>query len=234
MQWLRLVCLAALIASAADAGAQLSGHVAVMSDYVFRGESLTEGRPALQAGINYDHASGLYLGALASNVQIEPNDAGVGGQVYAGYARALGNRAGWDAGLVAYLFPRPSSGPGYDYVEAYVGASIDSFSGRLFFSQDYFGTGAQSVYAQLDASFRIDAHLVLLGHVGYLLEHSAAADPAFYQPGSALDLKAGVSIDVRGFNLEISVTGTTAPTYACPAASGHCGTTAVVSLSKRF
>jgi uncharacterized protein (TIGR02001 family) len=49
--------------------AQVQGDVALLSDYRFRGESLTEGRPALQAGVNYDHSSGLFVGGLVSNVR---------------------------------------------------------------------------------------------------------------------------------------------------------------------
>jgi uncharacterized protein (TIGR02001 family) len=67
-----LVFMAGLLLHPDEAGAQVSGHVALLSDFVFRGESLTEGRPALQAGIGYDHPSGLFVGGLASNVRIDP------------------------------------------------------------------------------------------------------------------------------------------------------------------
>ena len=59
--------------------------VALLSDYRFRGESLTEGRPALQAGVNYDHSSGLFVGGLVSNVRIDPDVVGLGAQIYGGY-----------------------------------------------------------------------------------------------------------------------------------------------------
>ncbi len=42
--------------------------VALVSDYIWRGQSQTWGNPALQAGIEIDHSSGLYLGLWGSNV----------------------------------------------------------------------------------------------------------------------------------------------------------------------
>lgn len=44
----------------------LSGNVGVVSQYVFRGLSQTNGKPAVQGGVDYTHASGLYVGTWLS------------------------------------------------------------------------------------------------------------------------------------------------------------------------
>ena len=229
-----LVYLALLLLRPTEGGAQISGHVALLSDYVFRGESLTEGRPALQAGISYDHQSGLFVGALASNVQIDPTVSGLGAQIYGGYARPLGSRASWDIGLVTYLFPRPPTAPGYDYTEVFVGLSFDAVSARLYYSNDYFGGGARSVYAEVNGSHQLSERTTLLGHIGYLGQSQSAAASGASPPGSALDFKAGLAIDIGAFTMELSIVATTAPSTACPIGTGHCSTTAVVSVSKQF
>src|SRR3954447_11317195 len=105
----------ALFGRAGSASAQLTGHLSLLSDYIFRGESLSEDRPAVQAGLAYDHSSGLFIGALRSSVGADPPVSGPGGEIYGGYADPLGKQGSWEIGPVSYLFPHPSSGPGYDY-----------------------------------------------------------------------------------------------------------------------
>jgi hypothetical protein len=47
----------------------LTGNVGLFSSYRFRGIDQTFGKPALQGGVDYSHASGIYLGNWNSNVQ---------------------------------------------------------------------------------------------------------------------------------------------------------------------
>lgn len=42
--------------------------ISLVSDYIWRGQTQTWGKPAVQAGIEADHASGFYLGFWGSNV----------------------------------------------------------------------------------------------------------------------------------------------------------------------
>ncbi|MDH5184621.1 MAG: TorF family putative porin, partial [Gammaproteobacteria bacterium] len=42
----------------------------VTSNYLANGISLTDDKPALQVGINYEHESGLYAGGMASNLSL--------------------------------------------------------------------------------------------------------------------------------------------------------------------
>ena len=44
------------------------GSVGLVSDYLWHGQTQTWGKPALQAGIEADHASGFYAGVWGSNV----------------------------------------------------------------------------------------------------------------------------------------------------------------------
>ena len=48
-----------------------SGYVQGVSDYRFRGYSLSGGDPALQGTINLNHSSGFYAGAWASSLDGE-------------------------------------------------------------------------------------------------------------------------------------------------------------------
>lgn len=45
-----------------------TGNVGVVSQYVFRGLSQTNGKPAIQGGLDYSHVSGWYAGTWLSNI----------------------------------------------------------------------------------------------------------------------------------------------------------------------
>src|SRR5439155_7805223 len=55
---------------AIEALGQVSGSASLVSDYRFRGVSLSQEKPALQLNVLYDDQSGWYAGAFASSVQI--------------------------------------------------------------------------------------------------------------------------------------------------------------------
>ena len=213
------------------ARAEVTGFASLMSDYRYRGVSLSAQKPALQAGINFDHASGLYAGAAASNVDLDRGAEGLGALIYGGYAHPIGTRASWDVGVVTYVYPSPQRAPDYSYTEAYVGLSLDRVNARVYYSGDYYGTGVSTVYAEFNVAQPVSERVTLLAHVGYLryLESYNWRGPA----GHA-DFKAGINVDVgTGFNVELSVTAIN-NTEHCISNRDYCGTTAVFSLSRTF
>ena len=214
--------------------AQLSGEVSLLSDYRFRGESLTEGRPAAQASLAYDHASGLFLGALLSNVHIEPAASGLSGQFYGGYARPFADQKSWEVGAVTYVFPHPAVPPGYDYSEIFVGASMKRFSARLYYSQNYFQIGSSALYSELSAEQPLIEHVTLLGHLGYLRINPPVRAASQERAGSQADFLIGVVWNVLSFNLGLAITGTGSRHDSCPAGTGHCNTATMASISRPF
>src|SRR5262245_37949565 len=46
----------------------LTGNVGLFSQYIFRGLTQTDRKPALQGGFDYSHSSGFYAGTWASNI----------------------------------------------------------------------------------------------------------------------------------------------------------------------
>ena len=227
-----VLVLVALFCAPAMVAAQVTGNVALLSDYRFRGESLTEGRPALQASLNYDHSSGLFAGGLVSNVRIDPDVIGLGAQIYGGYAHPIGERASLEAGVVTYVFPPPSSGPTYNYTEVFVGGSFDKVTSRLYYTDRYFG-GGPGAYVELNGNHAITDHISLVGHLGYLYL-SGPREPGTGMQHGTVDFLAGVTAEVKGFTFGVSVVGTNAPQDACPATTGRCSTTVVVSVSHNF
>lgn len=129
----RLVMIAASLGVALPTAAlaQVSGGdwgleatIGAVSDYRFRGLSLSGGDPALQAGATLSHASGFYADVYLSS--IEEYGIGVDGEGSELEVTLTGGWAGawlgldWDAALSAYRYP---GGDEVDYVEAPVQVS---------------------------------------------------------------------------------------------------------------
>ena len=135
----RLIASAVVAAIAAPLGAQspssLTGSVAFVGDYRFRGLSQTYAQPAVQAGIDYTHASGAYLGTWGSNVSGNQflNGGSLELDVYGGYRWTVG-KVGLDLGGQYYWYPRAryniDPGDRYNTVEVYAGVRYAQFSAK--------------------------------------------------------------------------------------------------------
>lgn len=150
------------------AHAQLSGSASLVSDYRFRGITLSDERPALQAAAVYDHASGLYAGGFASTVRLA-SDSGTGyqalGQV--GYAvRGAGDLA-WDVGALYTGFSRPR---GLGYADFHVGAATTAWSARLSHAPRYFGQSYSATYVEFNVTPASEWPIAPLLHVGWLAQ----------------------------------------------------------------
>lgn len=93
----------------------LSYNVGAVTDYRFRGIAQTSKKPALQAGVDFAHKSGFYLGAWASNVKWvkDFNGATKGSwelDLYGGYKFELMPDLSGDIGLITYRYPGNNSG----------------------------------------------------------------------------------------------------------------------------
>ncbi len=109
-------------------------YAGVVTDYLFRGVSVSENKPAIQAGAEYRHSIGMYTGVFLSNVNTDPYQLpGKDGsraelEVYAGYGQEYETLGfGWDAGLIAYRFNQNQD----NFDEAYVSASFDPWKDHL-------------------------------------------------------------------------------------------------------
>jgi len=178
-----LLCSSATLslhARADDAPAStLVGNVAVTSDYLFRGLSQTGQEPALQGGVEYDHASGFYAGAWGSNVSwlsdLSSSDVPISNSLevdfYAGFRHGLTDKLNLDVGLYTYYYPgdyphgfvRPYT------TEAYVGLSYGPVSAKyyhaltnLFGFADSDGSG----YLDLSANYEFSPGWTLTAHAG--------------------------------------------------------------------
>jgi uncharacterized protein (TIGR02001 family) len=195
-----LICFALEVA---DVRAQVSGSVSVVSNYRYRGVSLSQNDPAAQAALVYDDPQGFYAGAFASTVRIgQPTSSEVQGIVFAGYAGTTSSGATFEAGAVYSGFTGATS---YAYPELLIGAAYERTSARLHYSPNYYGRGSDAVYGELDVAHRLFDHVQVVAHVGALWINARdvygnSLDPVF-------DGRAGFLFDFDRFNVQVSWVG---------------------------
>ncbi|MFC5524841.1 TorF family putative porin [Rhodanobacter ginsengisoli] len=191
----RAIALSALLFTTA-ASAQVSGSVALVSDYRFRGVSLSDERPAAQLALAYDQRDGWYAGMLASTVR-PSGTLRTQLLTYLGLARPLGAGLDWEAG-VDYA---SIVGEGrYDYSEAYVGLSTEHYSGRLYYTPHDFGQPSPALYATIDRHWQLTDRLRLLGHLGLLRRNGHADDESSHYRA---DARAGLGMTWRDYHLQL-------------------------------
>ncbi len=121
----KITALAALAAAPYFLYAQgVSGSVALVSNYIDRGESLSDDKPALQAELVYDRNSGPFLGAALSTIH-DPIKESHGGEA------ELSVGYGFGAGLLELevgLSHHEATIKGFkSHQEAFIGAGLNGF-----------------------------------------------------------------------------------------------------------
>ncbi len=193
--------VAAVACAPGAVDAQLSGSVGAVSDYRYRGVSLSRNDPAVQAAVNYDDATGFYGGAFVSTVQF-PFESSREWQAigYLGYAWRLRADASAEVGVDYAMFTRTHS---YDYPEIYVGFASGNASGRLYYSPRYFGYGGDTVYGELNGAYPLFERVRLIAHGGVLW--SGGTNPfGATDRRTAFDGYVGISVDVDPVTLQLT------------------------------
>ena len=159
----RKIAVATLLSAglmlAGNASAEVSGSVAVVSDYLFRGVTQTNENPALQGGVTWNHESGFYAGAWGSSISwLSDSDPEISSQVeldgFIGFAGDFGESGfGYDVGATYYWYPGdyPAGFNEADTVELYFGLSWNVLSAKYSYAIiDLFGIPDSDGSAALD------------------------------------------------------------------------------------
>jgi len=230
--------LVSTLGSAGLAGAQeVTGNVAITSDYTFRGVSQTLEKPAIQGGLDLEGPKGAYLGAWGSSVNFgEDLSGGARAQVeldfYGGFAPSFAG-LDLDLGIIYYAYPGAASGRAYDFLEGVIGASREigpiSTGVTGAYSPDFFGGSGSAVFAGLEASTTLtQAPLSLAGSYGL---QKIEKNDVFGTPDYAV-WTAGVSAELLGSTVGAMVTGTDMSTEDCFGGSDLCRTRLIVSIAR--
>jgi uncharacterized protein (TIGR02001 family) len=237
----KLLLALMMVAGITVAQAQVTGNLGLTSDYRFRGISQTQNAPAVQGGIDYTHASGLYVGNWNSSVSssMYTNGAGIESDVYAGFKKEIFGKFVLDVGTYNYLYPRATTagtGSNFDTYEGYAGLGYGPVSVKYSrtLGNGYFGTtnARGTGYYEANVAYPVTQKISLLAHAGHTnVANSTNLDYT--------DYNFGVGYDLEGWNIAAKYYTNTAETSSFKTANTINGqklykNAAVVSVSKSF
>jgi uncharacterized protein (TIGR02001 family) len=197
-----------------------TGNVGLFSQYVFRGVSQTNEKPALQGGMDLGHKSGFYAGLWGSNISWISDgnpDASASLEVdlYGGYKWAFAEDWVLDLGVLYYWYPGtyPNGYTKPNTTELYAAINWKMLQAKYSQSvSDTFGFPSSSGSYYIEGNLNWDVidkvndtigKVTLIGHVG----HQSFKNFGDY---TYTDWKVGVSTEVWGVTLGIFGTGTDA------------------------
>ncbi|MDO9196973.1 TorF family putative porin [Rhodoferax sp.] len=171
----------------------LSYNVGVTSDYRFRGISQASFDPALQAGVDFAHKSGFYLGVWGSNVSWIKDYAGATDgsleiDLYGGFKGAITKDLGFDVGVITYQYPKNTTADvaglaNANTTEIYGALSYAMFTAKYSRSVGNFIANANSSgsqYLEVAANFDLGSGFTLTPHVGRQTIPNIANDAGDY------------------------------------------------------
>ena len=147
---------AALIAGVGVSGAaqaETTANISIVSDYVFRGVSLSDNGPAVQGGFDWSSET-FYAGAWASSLSEDMEI-----DLYGGFTPTTGP-VEWNIGAIAYFYPGADDDAAeYDYIEFVAAASMSlteqlSVGGGLYVAPENWGDTGEAVYYEINGAYQ--------------------------------------------------------------------------------
>jgi uncharacterized protein (TIGR02001 family) len=194
----------AVLATAAGVGAAnaegtVSANIALTSDYVFRGVSLSDNGPAIQGGFDYEAEmfyAGVWASSLTEDMEID---------LYAGLTPSTGP-VDWDIGIIGYFYPgADDDGAEFDYGEFKLGASHDlseqfNIGGAVYFASENYGDTGEALYLEINGAYQVnDAFAINAAYGNQNIEEPAG-------PGTEDDYNTwniGATWAMHGFEIDL-------------------------------
>lgn len=193
----------------------LTGNVALTSDYRFRGISQSDKDPAVQGGFDATFEPGFYLGTWGSSIDFGGgNDTGDFSTLeldyYGGWAGPIGDTDfGMNVGYIYYDYPGDTVDPKGDYQEFYIKPSWNGLTVGVAYSDDYYAKTGEFFYYSADYSFKFMTDFALGLHAGYNdFENDNDATFLSNDKDSYADYSASLTYTFKGVDLSIAYVAT--------------------------
>lgn len=166
---MKVLLLILLLFTTLNLQAEVAGEVGVYSDFIWRGTTFSENKPAVQIELDYEHESGFYLGAFGSNASFSDEAMGKASTVTHEVDFIIGKR--WyipdgeiQLSYAQFLFPQAHV---FNTDEFNIIALYQRFFIELSYMDDYFGYQSNQQYYRLGYKqpLRLDLEATL--SIGY-------------------------------------------------------------------
>lgn len=208
----------------------VTANVGLFSDYLYRGISQTNAKPAIQGGFDYAHSSGLYAGVWGSSISWLTDSPTITGatnsqlelDTYFGFKNSLAGDFSYDIGFLRYNYPAsymatlPPGAAKADTDEIYGALGYKFVTAKLSYSLgNTFGIdhsrGATYIdlsanYPMADTGFTVSAHVGKQTYKGMVADGLMAANST----PTYTDYKVGVTKDISGFVIGLVYSSTNA------------------------
>ncbi|CEA06270.1 lipoprotein [Pseudomonas saudimassiliensis] len=206
-----------------------SMSVTLASDYIWRGQSQTAGKGAIQGSLDISHESGLFIGTWASNVDDEAfGGASVEWDYYAGYAGDITDALSYDLTWAAYEYPGGDGDTTYEVI------------GSLSFNDLTVGTKyayhpSSAIYGFVGYDIALPYETTLGLHYGYTDTKDSLSDVESGE--SYQDWAVSLSKTVIGLDLALMYSDTSLKNGTCEEWYGkatYCDSNVTVSVARSF
>ena len=207
---LKKVALAAALSSfpvTQAFGAEVSGNIALTTDYKFRGISQSDSAPSVQGGFDVAFDNGVYIGTWGAAVDFDcaiDTCGGLNGGIeldyYAGFASDISDSVSFDIGYIYYDYPQDEGLLG-DYGEIYGSLSFGDFGIGMNYSDEYWGETGKFTYTYATYSMALSESVAL-----DLLVGSGDYDEAGYLDGATEHMNWSVALSTSAGGLDFAIT----------------------------
>ena len=178
MKALNTAIFAATMMSGATAmAAEVSGNVAIGSDYFFRGVDQSGGA-ALSGGFDVAFENGAYVGTWASSIGFGADESGNEGGLeldyYVGYGGSFSETVSYDVGYIYYGYPQSASTE--EFEEFYGSVSMGDATLGFAYSDDWYASSGDYTYIYADYAVALNEAFSLGFHYGTSSADDAAAE----------------------------------------------------------
>ncbi len=191
-----------------SAFAELAANGAITSNYVFRGETQTDDKPAVQGGIDWTHETGFYAGAWGSTLKetcdnrpagsacgsSNPQGSGLEVDLYGGWTYKFNDQYAMDLGYIIYEYTDSDFSKGTR--ELYLGLNMGPFRLTYYDGDDQSTTPNDYSYIDFGMDLELKEDVLLSFHYG-------RRDPDIGKEVN--DLRAQVSKAILGFDVALAL-----------------------------
>jgi len=191
MKFAKSALFAATMLTAVSASAvEVSGNVALGSDYFFRGIDQAGGS-AISGGFDASFENGVYAGTWASSVDFS---GGVELDYYVGYGGSISDSVSYDVGYTYYGYPQ---GPETENFEEFYGSvSFADATVGVALSNDYYASTGESTYVYVQYGVELSEDYALGFHYGTMSADDVANE--------ADDYAISLSTEAAGLGFDLS------------------------------
>lgn len=203
----RLLRIALCAASAAGcpvaAASEFSGIATLTSQYIYRGQSLSDGNPAVQLGLDYEFHSGVFIGVWGSTIDLQSASSrrDVELDYYLGYHYALKVPVSLSATFLRYTYPGQTGSHNYDHNEYLLAATFrERYSIEFGYTADLYGLDRSGRHWELRADHPVDSAWVLSAGLGQNDLTEIGVDRYLYWDVGASARFSWLTVDLRWFD----------------------------------